>query len=185
MPRDPERVCGAKTPHGPCQQWAGAGTSHKGQGNCKRHGGATPNHQVNVEKKQALERMRTYGEPIDTDPHAALLSEINRTAGHVAWLGEVVGGFTGEQELEQKSGEWGYKPAVLVELYQGERQHLARVCKMAIDAGIAERQVRIAESQGALLADILRGIFEKLVLSKEQKEIAAVEVPRALRAVAS
>ena len=34
--------------------------------------------------------MRTYGNPIDVEPHVALLDEVKRTAGHVSWLNSVV-----------------------------------------------------------------------------------------------
>ena len=37
-----------------------------------------------VEREKAEARMRTYGSPIDVEPHVALLEEVRRTAGHVA-----------------------------------------------------------------------------------------------------
>src|SRR5207245_1155584 len=61
-----------------------------GFGPCFRHGGSTRNHQVAAGKAMAEQRMRTYGSPIDVELHVALLEEVRRTAGHVAWLNEVV-----------------------------------------------------------------------------------------------
>src|SRR5215207_8219167 len=49
-----------------------------------------PNHTIAVEREKAEQRMRTYGSPIDVEPHAALIEEVRRTAGHVAWLNGVV-----------------------------------------------------------------------------------------------
>jgi hypothetical protein len=43
---------------------------------------------VAAEKAVAEQRMRTYGSPIDVEPHVALIEEVRRTAGHVAWLNE-------------------------------------------------------------------------------------------------
>src|SRR3954451_18796190 len=83
--------CGATKRDGTtCRKAAGAGTTHLGIGRCKYHGGASPNHQIAAEKKMAEQRMRTYGSPIDVEPHVALIEEVRRTAGHVAWLNEVV-----------------------------------------------------------------------------------------------
>src|SRR5215218_1931055 len=84
-------LCGALKRDGTrCRKPAGAGTSHPKIGACKYHGGASPNHQIAAERKMAEARMRTYGSPIDVEPHVALIEEVRRTAGHVAWLNEVV-----------------------------------------------------------------------------------------------
>src|SRR3954453_7669825 len=69
--------CGATKQDGTtCRKAAGAGTTHLGIGRCKYHGGASPNHQVAAEKKMAEARMRTYGCPIDVEPHVALIEEV-------------------------------------------------------------------------------------------------------------
>lgn len=118
------------------------------------------------------ERLLTYGGPIEVEPGLALLQEVHRTAGHVSYLGSVVADLE-KAELTGPVGSDGmndqsvimhpaYKPSVWVEMYQGERSHLARVCKMALDAGIAERQVRVAEQQGELFAGAIRAILGDL-----------------------
>lgn len=69
--------------------------------------------------------------------------------------------------------------------YEAEwTDRLARLCKTAIDAGIAERTVRIAESQGALIAGVLQRVLDALELTPAQRELVAVVAPRELRAVA-
>jgi hypothetical protein len=45
-----------------------------------------------------------------------------------------------------------------VRLYQEERDRLVRVAKAAIDAGVAERQVRITEEQARQLARVVSAI---------------------------
>ncbi|RMI47594.1 hypothetical protein EBO15_01450 [Actinomadura harenae] len=72
-----------------------------------------------------------------------------------------------------------------MELYQSERVHLARVAKAALDAGVAERQVRLAEQQGELLAGAINRILDGLNLSSEQWARVADVVPRELRAVSA
>jgi hypothetical protein len=72
----------------------------------------------------------------------------------------------------------------LAQLEAGERDRCARFAKLALDAGIAERQVRLAEAQGALVASAVQRILDALGLSAEQRALVPVVVPRELRAVA-
>lgn len=74
--------------------------------------------------------------------------------------------------------EWLY-------LYREERGHLARVSKMCIDAGVAQRLVSIAEDQGRILASAIRAVLTALDLTPEQAELVPKVVPPVLRAVAT
>lgn len=74
--------------------------------------------------------------------------------------------------------EWLY-------LYREERGHLARVAKMALDAGVAQRLVSLAEDQGRILATALRVVLQALHLSEEQQAMIPLIVPPVLRAVAA
>jgi hypothetical protein len=56
--------------------------------------------------------------------------------------------------------------------------------KMALDAGVAERQVRVAEAQGELLASVIKAILGDLGLSKDQQAVAPGIVRRHLIALA-
>lgn len=143
--------------------------------------------------------VRTLGLPIDIDPGKALLDEIHWTAGHVAWLREKV------QELEANDLVWGRTqtdngigpqgpvdtvtekadPNVWYQLYLKEREHLAKVCALALKAGIEERKVKLAESQGLLVADVIRRILGALGLTPEQQQLVPEIVPRELRALAA
>ena len=147
--------------------------------------------------------MRTYGNPIDVEPHVALLQEVKRTAGHIAWLNGVViellhegDGYSesiaddGTRTLRPRTGLKQMdtsgrfeKPSVWIEMYQEERRMLARVCKMALDAGVNERAVRIAEQQGELLAQVIKAILGDLDLSKKQQAIVGGVVRRHLMAL--
>lgn len=182
IPMDHERPahakCGARRKNGDrCKQAAGWGTDHPGTGRCKLHGGSTPAHTTAARYEQALAAVATYGLPRDIDPAAALLEEVHRTAGHVAWLASKI------RELDDDDLTWGItqeteknaamfvgtdrksqaKPSVWLELYHRERRHLVRVTKAALDAGISERLVRLAERQGTMLADVIRRSAEGLL----------------------
>jgi hypothetical protein len=132
-------------------------------------------------------------------PDVALLEEVHRSAGHVAWLGEKVAELEAEdlvwgktEEVEKQATEFGgtdttFKavPNIWLTLYQQERKHLASVCKDALAAGIAERQVKLAEQQGVLLAAVISRVLNRLGLNDEQRALIATVVPEELRAAAT
>lgn len=74
-------------------------------------------------------------------------------------------------------------PNVWLKLYHQERTHLVRVCEAAIKAGIEERRVKLAEQQGALVAQAIRRILGDLDLTPEQAARVPEVVPRHLRAL--
>lgn len=170
-----KKFCGAKKRQGAgtCRRPAGWGTDHPGHGNCKLHGGSTSNGRKSAQKEIAKEAVTRYGLPREVDPDEALLEEVHRTAGHVAWLGQVVAALekkqithgvtktvqlaNGDKVIEAKA-----TVNVWLRLYQDERDRLVRVCRAAIEAGIAERRVRIAEQQAVMLAAVVKGILADL-----------------------
>jgi hypothetical protein len=133
----------------------------------------------------------TYGRPIETTATEALLDEVKWTAGYVAWLREKV------SELDEAALTWGKtkhktggedagtteeaKPHIYRQMLLEERQHLVKVCSEAIRAGIEERKVRLAEQQGALVADAIKQILDALNLTPEQLALVPQIVPVKLR----
>lgn len=160
-----DRFCGAKKRQGEgdCHRPAGWGTSHPGIGRCKLHGGSTPDQIKHVNGQKAADAVVTFGLPREIDPQVALLEEVHRTAGHVSWLQAKIAEFETDDELKQLDAAGKFERAsVWVELYQSERAHAVKVSKAAIDAGIAERAVRLAEEQGRQLANVLRDVIADL-----------------------
>jgi hypothetical protein len=74
---------------------------------------------------------------------------------------------------------------VWLELYHRERKHLVDVCKAAISVGIEERYVRLAEAQGQVVAEVIRRILARLILSDEQSALVPFVVPEELRRAAA
>jgi len=130
-----------------------------------------------------------YGMPVEQiDPGEAVLQELARTAGHVQWLyekmQEVEDDYGKDTALEQNT-RMGRTPAVWVDLYYRERQHLLSVAKTAASMGIQERHIRLAEEQGRLLADVIRSFMQDpdLGLSPEQMVKAPELMRRHLAAI--
>jgi hypothetical protein len=176
-----------------------------GQRVCGFHGGKTPQAlkvaKTRVAEEKARQLVTTYGLKVNTTATDALLDEVQWTAGHVAWLrGRVqeieadAPGADGENPLiwgrtKRKEGgeDWGETheavASIWLRLYQQERTHLIRVCAEAIKAGIEERRVKLAESQGEQVAQAIRGILNDLNLTTDQLARVPDIVPRHLRAL--
>jgi hypothetical protein len=142
--------------------------------------------------KVALE-MVTYGGPVEIGPEEALLQELYRTAGHVAYLSRRVA------ELDEDELVWGVVeetdrppgdramggvetkrkavPHALLVLYQKERDHLAKVSKAALDAGVSERVVRVYEQIAASYVEVLERVLDRLELAPGERE----RVPELMR----
>jgi hypothetical protein len=192
------RCGGTNRQHQPCGNSAGYKTDHPGSGNCAFHGGSTPSGKTAAMMARATEAVQTYGLPRDISPTDALLEEVRYSAGHVAWLREMVQSFEAgdlvwgkTEEVARAGGEFpgtdtthAATPNIWLELYYRERKHLLDVTKAAIAVGIEERRVRLAEAQGAVVADVIRRILARLSLSDVQSKLVPSVVPEELRRAA-
>jgi hypothetical protein len=74
-------------------------------------------------------------------------------------------------------------PITWLSLYDRERDRLAKLCVDALNAGVQERRVRMAEQDGARFNDALRAILGDLDLTPEQAARLPQVVPARLRAL--
>lgn len=188
-------LCGGTTrAGGSCTKPAGWGTEHPGFGACKLHGGGTPNAGLSAGRKAAV----IMGAPIDIDPHEALIYCVQQTAGEVFYATRKIASLNEEEELQRptvitdrvgsKDGYTETKELALdlhiwIRVRQEAMDRLARYSKMALDAGVDERRVAIAENAASVLAPILQLVFEDLKLTKDQLKRAPSILERRLLAI--
>lgn len=178
---------------------------------CRFHGGNTPQARAAAERRlaaaSAQDAAQRLAVPIDTTPEQALLDEVKRAAGMVAFYQariievdefsedphhDLVWGIT----KDDKSGEFPgpmfeAAPNVWLTLFNQERDRLVRVASAAIKAGIEERRVKLAEQQGSLIAAVLKRILDEMLtvaladspntLPARWAEAVSIVVPRELR----
>lgn len=160
--------CGGRTRRGTlCKREAGWGTPHVGYGKCKLHGGCSPPGKAHGAKLAAIAAMPVMGGEVDVNPLDALLYTVRRASGLSSW-------YRMHAEARMMAGE---DPQPYAGLEQQALNDLAKWAKMAIDAGVAERQVRIAERMGERLSAAFEAAISALVgagveLSGEQRMLA-------------
>jgi hypothetical protein len=164
---------------------------------CRNHGGAYPLVRAKAARTLATQKaeqiMATLGaHPTDTDPVEGLHLVICWSRTHMDWLRERV------QELLPSALTWGDYEVVesqlrgmqikqraqvnaWLDLYYRERAFFTDACAKAIHAGLAEREVRLEEQRGALIADVIRRVLSDLELSPDQQARALTAVPFRLR----
>lgn len=177
----PHPRCSAHNQAGkPCGQFPRTGATV-----CKRHGGHAPQVVAAAERRRkvaaAEQAADTYGLPRDVPADVALVEEMHRAAGHVSWLGALIAGL--DVDGLTQWGESGRQASVWLDLYHRERKQLHLVAKDIVGLKLAEREVQVAEQQGAMLAAVIGRVLDSLDLTAEQRALVGEVVPRELRAV--
>lgn len=170
--------CGGNSRAGnPCQRPAGWGTPHPGVGCCKLHGGSTPTHIAAAQSAIARSSIKSLGLSRVVEPQAALLEELHRSAGAVAWLDVVV------QELGLEDVTWGQTKAtvegatfeagvnVWVRLWTEQRRHYLEVTKACVAAGIAEQRIQLEQDKARMVAVAVGEGLDAISASAEQREV--------------
>lgn len=158
-----------------CMQRSGMKTAHPGVGRCSVHGGNLPNNSKRgVEILRDLrirQQMLSLGRTVDINPTDALLHLVSEAAGNVAFLGgrvsELGMNLVGPIYSLSRDGtpiETSEEVRALVRLYNDERDRLMKVSKVALDSGIAEREVKLQEDQAMQVVTMLQNVLSGLGL---------------------
>ena len=186
-----KRKCSGKNSRGkPCRAWA-----IKGGTVCVAHGGNAP--QVKAKAAIRAEVMNWGLGDSTTDPGDTLLRLVSQSAQRAARYAAELEALVAEspnlrealiaevwisnEHDRYKAGEY---VRGLAKLEAEERDRCANFSTKAIAAGIAERQVRLAEQQGELVAQVIKAVLGDLGLTKEQQAEAPAIVRRHLLALA-
>src|SRR3954464_9675466 len=172
-PLDPDRCDFVKKTGEQCRRPKGWGTEHAGAGRCKTHGGNSPSHV----KAAAAQIVASLAREADVEPLDVLLRTIRLDWGPVQWVTSKI------LEAEEKGDE--KIPLVYQGLYGAWLDRAAKHAKLALDAGVAERQVRVAEAQGEAFAGAIKAILGDLDLTREQRAKAPASVRRHLTALSA
>lgn len=182
--------CNGKNAAGkPCNSWP-----VKGARVCYKHGGAAP--QVRAKALVRADVMKWGLGDVHVDPGETLLRLVSQAATRAARYAQELEAIVAESETLHKAlvgrvytefGTAGEYVRGLVELESQERDRLAGFCVKAIAAGLAERQVRLAERQGALIADVMRAVLgdPTLGLTAEQHAIVPGIIRHHIAAIAA
>lgn len=179
----PDGRCGATTKQTgkPCQRKAGAGTNHKGIGYCSNHGGSTPSQEKRAALFLATNELQVMGVPIPVHPIDAILQCVSIAAGEVQYATEQI------QKLKEEDAtgpEVSTRPLKLekgaedpthrvedhgpitihiwIKVRHDAMDRLTHYSKVALAAGVAERQVKLAENQAQTIAKVIRGVVTRL-----------------------
>lgn len=207
------RVHGQCLGHGksglPCRRPPKAG------GVCHLHGGSAPQTMAKEAERNMMRRiaaeLTSWGMPlVEEHPiegllkrvwesaravvfYGMLVSELDIPEPHPSPLSDVVGvDEDGDPIMAQsmstlygRSHTGDLAPHILVTLWDRERERHAKLCKLALDAGVAERMIQLAESQAEQIVRVLTAVFEdpELALTAEQRSSVRTVAARHLRAV--
>lgn len=138
---------------------------------------------VEVARAELVRESRVYSRRRDVNPYVALLDEVKWRAGHVAAIRAKLA-YMHEGELFVTDHNGNLVDAALVRRYDKERTLLDRACKLAIDAGVAERYVQLAELQGGAMFRILEQAFSDplVALTDDQRNQLGPALERAFQA---
>jgi hypothetical protein len=163
--------CGAKTQNGgKCRNPAGFRTEHPNFGNCFKHSGAT----TNGNKAAARAQVMAMASEADAEPSEVLLKAIRCDWGAVQYVQARLADLN-VQILEAESAEDRESAVQQMGLWQQAYgdwvDRSAKRAKMALDAGVQERQIRLSEMIGAQFAMALQGIRQGLNLTPAQEAV--------------
>ena len=122
---------------------------------CRFHGGAAPQVRAAAKRRLAEEESQTAAMrmlrqlgaevPEDVAPIDHLLAELRQASLVAEWLGQ-------QAVLDGPSGP-------LWTVWERERDRRAKLAKFAVDAGLDERRVQVAERDAAALAGVIRTVL--------------------------
>lgn len=184
--------CTARTKKGnPCR-----GKAIRGANVCRMHGGAAPQVRAAAARRVAISDIRKeaarLGEMIDVDPIDAILEMVKEAAANVAALRLALAelhidvrvdgtAIAFPSNIDNRGSRDPALPHVLVVMYDQERDRLVRYSKTALEAGVDERRLLLAEQQAQKLGKVVEAAVRALNPTPEQYQAALQAAAKTLR----
>jgi hypothetical protein len=130
--------------------------------------------------------MRTRFGDVDGDPLSNLAEAVKESAVAVAVYRELM---EGEDFLEVvdygHAGGVRREPNPYVKLWNEERDRKAKLCKLALDAGLVQRQLNILEAEGQRMTEVWFWLIDQLGLVGEERDRARRLLAGKLRVISA
>ena len=163
---------------------------------CRKHGGMTRSHRVKAQRIQLEKAVVTYGARREIGHLEAMVELLHDSAGHVAWLRDIIAVQTPEalvwgvaDEVDKGSGEFpgidvrkAAAPSVWLNEYHRERRVLLDVSKELAKLELDWDAREAIRRQGAALARVAREMARLLGHDPNDAAVARA-FSSALRAV--
>jgi hypothetical protein len=174
--------CGARSKRTgePCRQTKGVRTSHPRSGKCWLHGGRSPNGRRFAQHEAAENALAKLEIAASVDPVASLFEAVRVAAWREQGLRMMV---IARPALHGPDHQDDQRPDVVAVMHADALDARAKIAKMAIDAGLDERIVRLAEGQGEVIHRILTAALDAAGVAGEARTKAEEAVVRELVAV--
>lgn len=122
-----------------------------------------------------------FGDELNVTPWEGLLQQVRLLANQVAWAQKRV------NAAEEKGGEDAIRPGGIgwdwVVLLESRGERLAKVSKMAIDAGVAQQLVKQMELEADAMYKAASAMLDSLGLKDDVRESALAVMSRELLAI--
>lgn len=141
----------------PCRNRKGYRTDHVGVGNCYLHGGRSPNGERHATKERVLNALATLQIDAAVDPITSLYEAVAVAAWREYGL---------RMMLEQREALFNVdhlgdlREDVVSAMHADALKVRAQVAKMAVDAGLDERMVKLAERQADVLVRLVEIVLD-------------------------
>lgn len=157
----------------PCGNPAGAGTGHLGTGNCKHHGGSTPNGRKSALEQQGRLELARLNLPPVADPLSQLAAV---TAEVLAWKDAWAARVNDLTSVRYQGTGAGEQLRAEIAVWERALDRCERFLVAMARLNIDERLAAISEAQAAAVIEALGVGFDRIGTPPEQRRLALAAV---------
>lgn len=160
---------------GPCGLGAGHSTDHPGFGDCKWHGGASPNGRKHAVSDQARAELARLSLPPVDDPLSALAAITAEVIGWKDQMAGLVNKLASVRYEAQGDGGGGEQLRAEVALLERAFDRCEKFLTAMARLNIDERLARVSEAQAAVFVTVLLAALQAAPHPDQAAFLAAVD----------